>query len=214
MKTAAITLVLLGMLWAGTTSAAPQKRESEDSFFRQLRSPFERKLKGTRRGCSAYGHSCFGGYGKRAGGGAGVLVAPLPPPQPRGADGDPTPERLPYLRSLRSPQDDDEAAFIVLRQSPVSSRTPLWGRPAAASTRTYHGEDDDNNGETVSVLEGGGGLGGGAVPAAERRADSAEEAEVAEPYTNINHADRLFLRRWLRTYRRASDRAARGSARE
>ncbi|KAE8747153.1 CCHamide-2 [Frankliniella occidentalis] len=192
MKTAAITLVLLGMLWAGTTSAAPQKR-----------------------GCSAYGHSCFGGYGKRAGGGAGVLVAPLPPPQPRGADGDPTPERLPYLRSLRSPQDDDEAAFIVLRQSPVSSRTPLWGRPAAASTRTYHGEDDDNNGETVSVLEGGGGLGGGAVPAAERRADSAEEAEqAAEPYTNINHADRLFLRRWLRTYRRASDRAARGSARE
>ncbi|KAJ1520917.1 hypothetical protein ONE63_003997 [Megalurothrips usitatus] len=170
--------------------------DSEDFFFRQLRSPFERKLKGTRRGCSAYGHSCFGGYGKRAGGAAMVLALPLPPlpqaaplpqpqPQPRERDRDSEPE-----------QEVGDAAFLVLRPSPVSSRAPLWGRPAAAAAgmKTLHGGDLDTDG-TAAAAERGAGV------------DSGEDGDGGpDRDPNLGSvAGRLFLRRWVGRGRRYSN---------
>lgn len=207
--------MLLGMLWAVTVNAAAAKRDSEDFFFRQLRSPFERKLKGTRRGCSAYGHSCFGGYGKRGGGGGGglgdglgvgtlPLAAPAPLPVPhdqRGGqadadrDADAEPPAGGKLMGLQAEVEDraggapvelrgadaDDAALIILRQTPVSSRAPLWGRPLAA-TRTLRADGGDLD-----------------------RADRADGEDDADPSNAV--ANRLFLRRWLRTYRRPAERS-------
>ncbi|XP_034234016.1 uncharacterized protein LOC117641031 [Thrips palmi] len=213
----ATSLVLLGMLWAVTVNAAAAKRgerDSEDFFFRQLRSPFERKLKGTRRGCSAYGHSCFGGYGKRGG---GALVAPLPLAMPRdqrgqaegqadrdadagmqagmqaeaedkatvpaveldGARGVPLGLGVPLGAPGLHAGDANDATLIILRQTPVSSRAPLWGRSLAPPARMLRGDGGDLD-----------------------RADSDEEAD---PYNAV--ANRLFLRRWLRTYRRPAERS-------
>lgn len=196
-----MVLALLGMLWTGTASTA-------------------NAAAGKRGGCSAYGHSCFGGYGKRAGGAAMVLALPLPPlpqaaplpqpqPQPRERDRDSEPEQAEQAvgeveaalgsRTLRSmpgrvssPEVGD-AAFLVLRPSPVSSRAPLWGRPAAAAAgmKTLHGGDLDTDG-TAAAAERGAGV------------DSGEDGDGGpDRDPNLGSvAGRLFLRRWLRAYRR------------